>query len=378
MSYNIKNFAQTKTYTVNDSTANTNAISLTLLGKSLPNYGTYFNQNFVWLLENFSNDSSNPPPYPVQGQLWWDSTYKFLNVYDNNSWKTVYGNLATLNVNGAVTFSSTISAASLTTTGGGLVNGYLNGAIGANIANSGIFTTATVNGTLSAAIMNGGIIGNNGATFTGATLSTSSTITAYGTISSPTINAQTIGNTGATLTGTLSTASQTNITKLGNLSSLSLDGQLIPSSNASINLGNATAYWSTVYGVNFVGTSTTAKYADLAEKYLTDSEYPVGTVVMVGGDAEVTQHDGRAVRAIGAVSQNPAYKMNGDLEGGTYIALKGRVPVRVIGPITKGHSLRGAPWGVAIAEEQSSPYTFAIALETVTDPIQTIIEAVIL
>jgi len=100
MSYTIKNSAQTVTYTVNDGTANTNAISLTLIGKSLANYGTALNENFVYLLENFSNTSSNPPAYPVQGQLWWDSTYKFLNVYDNSAWKTVYGNLETLNVNG--------------------------------------------------------------------------------------------------------------------------------------------------------------------------------------------------------------------------------------------------------------------------------------
>ena len=153
--------------------------------------------------------------------------------------------------------------------------------------------------------------------------------------------------------------------------------------NLTANIGNINTMFNYVYannhyGTSFFGTSTTAKYADLAEKYLTDTEYPVGTVVMVGGDAEVTQHDGRAVRAIGTVSQNPAFKMNDDLDGGTYIALKGRVPVRVSGPVLKGQSLRGAPWGVAIAEEQSSPYTFAIAMETVADPIQTIIEAVIL
>jgi hypothetical protein len=58
--------------------------------------------------------------------------------------------------------------------------------------------------------------------------------------------------------------------------------------------------------------------------------------------------------------------------------LKGRVPVRVIGPVLKGQSLRGGPSGLAIAEEHSTAYTFAIAMETVSDIVETTIEAVIL
>ena len=94
------------------------------------------------------------------------------------------------------TYTGTLSPSSLTTNSGGQITGYLTGAIGANSANSGAFTTIT----------------------------STSTITAQGTIAAPTINAGTIGNSGATLTGTLSTAAQTNITSVGTLTGLTSTG----------------------------------------------------------------------------------------------------------------------------------------------------------
>jgi hypothetical protein len=128
----------------------------------------------------------------------------------------------------------------------------------------------------------------------------------------------------------------------------------------------------------FDGTATAAQYADLAEKYLADKEYETGTVVMVGGDAEVTACVSGA-RAIGVVSANPAFMMNKDLEGGTYIALKGRVPVKVTGPIKKGMRLRAGPDGTAVrAGLQSRTETFAIALESSDETAVKIIEAIIL
>lgn len=123
----------------------------------------------------------------------------------------------------------------------------------------------------------------------------------------------------------------------------------------------------------FQGTATAAYFADLAEKYLADQEYEVGTVVEIGGQAEVTacQIGGRA---FGAVSVNPAFKMNDGLVGGTYIALKGRVPVKVSGPVEKGDRLMAASNGTAApsylilrgqpVSSRTFPDTFAIALET--------------
>lgn len=137
----------------------------------------------------------------------------------------------------------------------------------------------------------------------------------------------------------------------------------------------------------FRGTSTAALFADLAEKYLTDNTYEVGTVVSVGGSAEVTACK-TGDRAFGAVSANPAFIMNDGLEGGTYIALKGRVPIKVIGAVEKGDKLVAADTGCAgpahhllkgqPVNSKTFPDTFAIALEANTDPGIKLVECVIL
>ena len=127
----------------------------------------------------------------------------------------------------------------------------------------------------------------------------------------------------------------------------------------------------------FQGTATAAQYADLAEKYLADEEYEVGTVVAVGGDAEVTATK-YGDRAIGVVSANPAFMMNKDLEGGTYIALKGRVPVKVTGAVRKGQRLVAANGGTAVAAVPHANDVFAIALESNDNVDVKIIEAIVL
>jgi hypothetical protein len=86
-----------------------------------------------------------------------------------------------------------------------------------------------------------------------------------------------------------------------------------------------------------------ATYADIAERYEADSYYDAGTVLVVGGLKEVTLSSIHGdVRAAGIVSTNPAFKLNGSAGDDTthpYIALKGRVPCKVVGWITKGNRL---------------------------------------
>ena len=102
------------------------------------------------------------------------------------------------------------------------------------------------------------------------------------------------------------------------------------------------------------GTATAARYADLAERYATDKEYAVGSVVVFGGEKEITVSSTKMdTRVAGIISANPAYMMN--CEAGTdashpYVALAGRVPCRVVGKIKKGDLLvtSGIP-GVAVA-----------------------------
>jgi len=134
---------------------------------------------------------------------------------------------------------------------------------------------------------------------------------------------------------------------------------------------------STLTTAFFDGLSTSAKYADLAEKYLADKEYEVGTVLIVGGEKEVTAST-PGTRAIGVVSAYPAYLMNKDLEHGTIVALKGRVPVKVEGMIIKGQKLMAGSNGSAIHDMYNSSNTFAIALESSNQVGIKLIEAVIL
>jgi hypothetical protein len=94
-------------------------------------------------------------------------------------------------------------------------------------------------------------------------------------------------------------------------------------------------------GSFYHGTATSAQYADLAERYTSDSEYTPGTVIKIGGEAEVTQTtDAFCSEVFGIVSTNPAYLMNSTCEGTSVaVALEGRVPCRVIGPVRKGQRL---------------------------------------
>jgi len=127
----------------------------------------------------------------------------------------------------------------------------------------------------------------------------------------------------------------------------------------------------------FQGIASQARYADLAEKYLADASYETGTVVVIGGEQEVTASTW-GKRAIGVVSANPAYMMNSELEGGTYIALKGRVPVKVIGAVRKGDSLIAANNGCASVGVHHSNDVFAIALESSDDTGVKLVEALVL
>ena len=114
-----------------------------------------------------------------------------------------------------------------------------------------------------------------------------------------------------------------------------LSGNILPfGANATYNLGSTTQWWNTFYGV-----STQAKYADLAENYVSDAEYEPGTVVVFGGTAEITtttqDHDPRIA---GIISTNPAYLMNAAVAG-LPVALQGRAPCLVLGPVNKGDLL---------------------------------------
>ena len=83
-------------------------------------------------------------------------------------------------------------------------------------------------------------------------------------------------------------------------------------------------------------TATQAQYADLAEKYEADADYEPGTVLIIGGDKEVTvTNQAGSYYAVGVVSTNPAYLMNAE-SNGVAVALRGRIPCKVVGKVAKG------------------------------------------
>lgn len=158
---------------------------------------------------------------------------------------------------------------------------------------------------------------------------------------------------------------------------LRISGNIIPTSaNNSQNLGSTTAWWGTYYGV-----SSQALYADLAENYTSDADYPYGTVVIFGGEKEVTvstiSHD---TRVAGVVSENPAYLMNSGITG-IPVAFTGRVLCQVRGPVNKGTVLVSSDIAGVAEAVNSSMYrpgcVIGKSLDTIVDTSVQTIEVVV-
>jgi hypothetical protein len=122
---------------------------------------------------------------------------------------------------------------------------------------------------------------------------------------------------------------------VANVTTIISSSNINPSANATYTLGNTTNRWSNIWGL-----ASSAQYADLAERYASDDDYDPGTVVVFGGNAEITvtntDHDPRIA---GVISTNPGYLMNDSADQDALmlpVALTGRVPTRVRGPISKG------------------------------------------
>ncbi len=146
----------------------------------------------------------------------------------------------------------------------------------------------------------------------------------------------------ATATQTLTNKTLTTPAISGNIT---VTGNVMPAANATYNMGSTVTWWNIFYGK-----SVQAQYADLAENYQSDKPYGYGTVVVFGGEKEITvtsiSHD---TRVAGIVSDQPAYLMNA-VRGNTPVALTGRVPCQVKGPVDKGTVLVSSSIpGVAIA-----------------------------
>jgi len=114
------------------------------------------------------------------------------------------------------------------------------------------------------------------------------------------------------------------------------------------NIGNSTGYFNTVFAK-----ATTALYADVAERFAADEIYQPGTVVELGGSAEITRVlIDASENVFGVISTRPAFTMNGgagDNDTHPPVAMTGRVPVMVTGVVNKGDRLISAGDGMARA-----------------------------
>ena len=145
------------------------------------------------------------------------------------------------------------------------------------------------------------------------------------------------------------------------------------------NIGSSSVGFNTIHAK-----ATSAQYADLAERFEADTFYPAGTVVELGGVKEITVAQQDLTDAVfGVISTQAAYLMNGSAgsnETHPPIAMSGRVPVRVIGSVTKGDRLVSAGNGLARSARQGEANAFNVigrALTTKTTVEEGTVEAIV-
>ena len=273
---------------------------------------------------------------------------------------TITGNVTTGNISGAkgtfTNIAGTITTAAQpnitsvgTLTGLTVTNPIVGSVTGTSATITGIYSGTLTSGQVTTALTYTPYNATNPSAYVtaAATLTTAAqpNITSVGTLTGLTVTNPIVGSvTGpagsATTAGTVTTAAQPAITSVGTLTGLTVSGTIAASANNTINIGAAGTVFATVYATTFSGVSTTAKYADLAENYQSDTVYEPGTVVVFGGAAEITTTAELADAGVaGIISTNPAYLMNSDCIDGLPVALRGRVPCKVYGPVNKGDSL---------------------------------------
>jgi hypothetical protein len=463
--------ASPNAYTVQNGVVNTQT-DLSLIGKGYAGYGESIAENFLHLLENFSNTSA--PSKPIEGQLWWDSTNSKLKVYNGTSFLSTGGSApyqssapsglaqgdmwidsdtgqlyfyngtssilvgppsSTGTTNG-LTFDSILDSSdntqnitniyndgnrlaiisedeftpktsisgfatikkgiTLTTAisdvkfqgtasdsdalGGVTAANYLRS--NANDTTSGTLGVVTDSGMtvgadndLSITVDSSGVIISNtisdtditfkindgGSTTTLMTLDGSEARIGIGT-TSPSTKLEISGTTTSTafagaLTGNVTGNVTGNLSSSGanTMGSLTMSGNIVsqtilPDADATYDIGSSSVGYNTVHAK-----ATSAQYADLAEKYETDSNYDVGTVVIFGGEKEVTQSTiSNDTRVAGVISEDPAYLMN-DKSEGQAIALVGKVKCKVHGMVSKGDLLTTCGTHPGYAQKAISP-----------------------
>ena len=153
-----------------------------------------------------------------------------------------------------------------------------------------------------------------------------------------------------------------------------ITGSISPSADNTYDLGTTgTARFRTIYAITFEGLATEANYADLAERFEADGAYEPGTVVMLGGVEEITEvNEELSDDIFGVISTAPGFLMNakaGTDDTHPPVAMSGRVPVRVIGEVSKGDRLVSAGNGLARAATKAEINSFNVIGRSLEDKV---------
>jgi hypothetical protein len=409
--------------TIADGTINTSS-SMTLVGKNYAGYGQFINDDIIRLLESGSN--TTPPGAPLTGQLWFDSSAGLLKIYNGTVFKTI----------SAATASSTAPSSNST---GDLwfdtVNQQLNVWTGSAWLLVGPQFTAGqgITGAIPATIVDNGSVshycielycGNNivGIVSQDATFTPQNAISGFTTIRPGITLATVVGanvplfqgtaTNSQALSGLASTQfmrNDANATTSGTVGILNNAGLSVGVNSdfrvtvagTAVTVANQTSNGNINFSVNKAGVPTTvmtingatgvitgnqidANYADMAERFAADTEYEAGTVVELGGSAEITMAaQDLSETVFGVISTHAAYLMNG--RAGTNathppVAMTGRVPVKCVGIIHKGDRLVSAGHGRARAALTGEATSFNVIGRSLQDKLNTdegLIEAIV-
>jgi hypothetical protein len=456
MAYTVTTTNGTVITTVADGTVDTTHTSLALIGKNYAGYGIFLNENYVQLLENFSN--TTPPNVPLTGQLWYDNVNDILKVYNGatNVWKPISSSISQgtapssrISVTGDIWWDTTnaqlkvwsgsawitIGPAYTSTSGtSGPVTQtildnlaashvvtlfYISNAVIMILSKDPTFTPQTAIPGFSTIIPGLNLISTStltGAQFTGATTGASTlggltasqflrsdisqtTNYAFGAAGGLTVGSDlTFDASGATVAVIADTTLNKNIrfdlnksgvtsaalTLAGSTLAATFGGNILSAGNNLYNIGSNANKFANVYATYLVGTSITAQYADLAERFAADAPMLPGTVVELGGVKEITA----AVKELsedvfGVISTAAGFLMNGSAgTNATHppIAVNGRVPVRVTGTVKKGDRLVSAGMGLARAATRAEITAFNVigrSLEDKTSAGEGTVEAIV-
>jgi hypothetical protein len=414
MSYTINLTDGALFATIADGTINTSS-SMTLVGKNYAGYGQFLDTNFIHLLENASNTTA--PGAPLTGQLWWDSGNGLMKVYTGTTWKTISSATSsstapTSNVTGDLWYDTTNQQLNVWTGTAWLLVGPqftagqgTTGAIAATITDN-----TSVTHTVIELYVNDDIVGivSKDATFTPQT-----TIPGFTTVRPGITLATLIGSQVPLFQGTATDAqslggvsassfmrTDANTSTSGTLSVLNNTGLSVGASSSfrvsvsgtDVTLRNQTSGGNLYFGVNVAGNVSptltmfgangaisgnqiNANYADVAERFEADEVMLPGTVVELGGAAEITQVDtDLSENVFGVISTRAAYLMNSSAgSDATHppVAMTGRVPVNVVGQVLKGDRLVSAGNGQARAARAGEATAFNVIGRALKDKIDT-------